>query len=468
MATGSSASRAGQRRTTTRLLDGEYPEGRLDLPHRASDDRGGHQDRRPHRGGQARGAGRRAQHPGAAAVHATARSTIDAGSGDEAQASEAVEAALDRPEIDDRVQPAVPARRPRRRRRRRTSDLASPSRRARRCSPGRPRRTARPTRSYRYVLMPRPLRVLTGPTPDGCRGVAFPSNAPLSSPHHTPRGVTRCSSDWSGWARWAATCASGSAAPGTTVVGYDRNPDVSDVGSLADMVEQLPSPAGRVGDGPAGDPTRDTVAELADLLDEGDLVIDGGNSQAGPTTRATPKLLKARGHRLRRLRRLRRRLGPGERLRPDGAAAPTSNVARCSRSSTRCRPEGRVTGLRARRQGRRRPLRQDGPQRHRVRHDAGLRRGLGAAREGRTSSTTSPGSFKRLARGHGRSGPGCSTCWSRRWRRTRTSTTSPATPTTPARAAGRSRRRSTTPCRCRSSRPRCSPGSPPARTTRRR
>jgi 6-phosphogluconate dehydrogenase len=30
---------------------------------------------------------------------------------------------------------------------------------------------------------------------------------------------------------------------------------------------------------PAGDPTRDTVRELADLLGEGDLVVDGGNSK---------------------------------------------------------------------------------------------------------------------------------------------------------------------------------------------
>ena len=30
---------------------------------------------------------------------------------------------------------------------------------------------------------------------------------------------------------------------------------------------------------PAGDPTRDTVKELADLLGEGDLVVDGGNSK---------------------------------------------------------------------------------------------------------------------------------------------------------------------------------------------
>ena len=28
---------------------------------------------------------------------------------------------------------------------------------------------------------------------------------------------------------------------------------------------------------PAGDPTRETVAKLADLLEPGDLVIDGGN-----------------------------------------------------------------------------------------------------------------------------------------------------------------------------------------------
>ena len=30
---------------------------------------------------------------------------------------------------------------------------------------------------------------------------------------------------------------------------------------------------------PAGDPTRDTVKELGDLLGEGDLVVDGGNSK---------------------------------------------------------------------------------------------------------------------------------------------------------------------------------------------
>ena len=66
---------------------------------------------------------------------------------------------------------------------------------------------------------------------------------------------------------------------GLTVVGYDRNPDVSDVGSLAEMVEALPSPKAVWVMVPAGDPTRATVKELAELLDEGDVVIDGGNSR---------------------------------------------------------------------------------------------------------------------------------------------------------------------------------------------
>jgi 6-phosphogluconate dehydrogenase len=68
---------------------------------------------------------------------------------------------------------------------------------------------------------------------------------------------------------------------GLTVVGYDRNPDVSDASSLEDMVGKLPDDQPRVVwvMVPAGDPTRDTVRQLADLLGEGDLVVDGGNSK---------------------------------------------------------------------------------------------------------------------------------------------------------------------------------------------
>ena len=66
---------------------------------------------------------------------------------------------------------------------------------------------------------------------------------------------------------------------GHTVVGYDRDPEVSDTASLAAMVEALPAPRVVWVMVPAGDPTRSTIEELGDLLGEGDLVVDGGNSK---------------------------------------------------------------------------------------------------------------------------------------------------------------------------------------------
>jgi 6-phosphogluconate dehydrogenase len=66
---------------------------------------------------------------------------------------------------------------------------------------------------------------------------------------------------------------------GHTVVGYDRNPDVSDVDSLEAMVKALPSPKIVWVMVPAGEITRSTVRDLNDLLSEGDIVIDGGNSR---------------------------------------------------------------------------------------------------------------------------------------------------------------------------------------------
>jgi 6-phosphogluconate dehydrogenase len=66
---------------------------------------------------------------------------------------------------------------------------------------------------------------------------------------------------------------------GHTVVGFDRNPDVSDVGSLEELVEALPSPKVVWVMVPSGDPTRETIRALGAVLDEGDLVVDGGNSR---------------------------------------------------------------------------------------------------------------------------------------------------------------------------------------------
>jgi 6-phosphogluconate dehydrogenase len=66
---------------------------------------------------------------------------------------------------------------------------------------------------------------------------------------------------------------------GHEVIGYDRNPDVSDVPALDAMVEALAAPRVVWVMVPSGDPTRDTVARLAELLEADDLVIDGGNSR---------------------------------------------------------------------------------------------------------------------------------------------------------------------------------------------
>jgi 6-phosphogluconate dehydrogenase len=66
---------------------------------------------------------------------------------------------------------------------------------------------------------------------------------------------------------------------GHTVVGYDRNPEVSDTASLQAMVDALPSPRVVWVMVPAGDVTRSTVDELAGMLGEGDVVVDGGNSR---------------------------------------------------------------------------------------------------------------------------------------------------------------------------------------------
>lgn len=65
---------------------------------------------------------------------------------------------------------------------------------------------------------------------------------------------------------------------GHDVVGYDRDPAISDVSSLKELVERLQTPRTVWVMVPAGDPTQKTVNELGELLSPGDLVIDGGNS----------------------------------------------------------------------------------------------------------------------------------------------------------------------------------------------
>ncbi|WP_037599738.1 phosphogluconate dehydrogenase (NAD(+)-dependent, decarboxylating) [Streptacidiphilus rugosus] len=66
---------------------------------------------------------------------------------------------------------------------------------------------------------------------------------------------------------------------GHTVVGYDRDPALSDVTSLKELVGSLAAPRVVWVMVPAGGPTQSTVDELAELLEPGDIVVDGGNSR---------------------------------------------------------------------------------------------------------------------------------------------------------------------------------------------
>ncbi|QNE45473.1 decarboxylating 6-phosphogluconate dehydrogenase [Glaciihabitans sp. INWT7] len=63
------------------------------------------------------------------------------------------------------------------------------------------------------------------------------------------------------------------------VTGYDRNPDVTDVASLADLVKALPTPRVVWVMVPAGAITDSVVTDLAGVLESGDIIIDGGNSR---------------------------------------------------------------------------------------------------------------------------------------------------------------------------------------------
>jgi 6-phosphogluconate dehydrogenase len=66
---------------------------------------------------------------------------------------------------------------------------------------------------------------------------------------------------------------------GIEVVGYDRNPVVTDVSTLDAMVSALPAGERNVWVMvPAGTVTDQVITQLAGLLTPGDLVVDGGNS----------------------------------------------------------------------------------------------------------------------------------------------------------------------------------------------
>ena len=81
---------------------------------------------------------------------------------------------------------------------------------------------------------------------------------------------------------------------GHEVVGYDQNPEVSEVRSLEELVGALSPPRVVWVMVPAGEPTESTLKELAGLVSPGDILIDGGNSYYKDSMRRA-KELGARG-----------------------------------------------------------------------------------------------------------------------------------------------------------------------------
>src|SRR4249919_393627 len=80
---------------------------------------------------------------------------------------------------------------------------------------------------------------------------------------------------------------------GHTVFGFDRSPDSArDVASLEQLVEKLAAPRAVWVMVPAGGPTDQTIKALSELLNEGDLIIDGGNSKYTDDQRHAEELSK--------------------------------------------------------------------------------------------------------------------------------------------------------------------------------
>jgi len=66
---------------------------------------------------------------------------------------------------------------------------------------------------------------------------------------------------------------------GHTVTGYDPDPDKTDVADLGALVAALPTPRVVWVMVPAGEVTHAVIEDLGELLEAGDVVVDGGNSR---------------------------------------------------------------------------------------------------------------------------------------------------------------------------------------------
>ena len=78
---------------------------------------------------------------------------------------------------------------------------------------------------------------------------------------------------------------------GHEVIGYDRDPDVTQAKSLEELVAAIEPPRHLWMMLPAGDPTEDTIETLSKLLQPDDLIVDGGNSNFRDSVRRAEELV---------------------------------------------------------------------------------------------------------------------------------------------------------------------------------
>ncbi len=168
--------------------------------------------------------------------------------------------------------------------------------------------------------------------------------------------------------------------------------------SVEEMVKNLARPRKVMMLIKAGPAVDAVIDQLIPLLDKGDIIIDGGNTYYADTERRT-KYVEEQGLLFMRHRRLGRRRG-----RAQGPQHDARRIARCVAAREadlpghRCQgwPEQRHPLLRLGGPSRRRALRQNGAQRHRVRRHAADLRSLLHAQAGarphqrRSFTTCSP------------------------------------------------------------------------------
>jgi 6-phosphogluconate dehydrogenase len=236
---------------------------------------------------------------------------------------------------------------------------------------------------------------------------------------------------------------------GHEVIGYSRTSPTRDVASLEELVAALPTPRVVIVMVPAGAATAQTITTLGDLLSAGDLVVDGGNSKFTDDI-AHAEQLKAKG------------IGFVDCGVSGGVWGQENGYGlMCGGDAAHVEMVMPIFDA----------LRPDGPRDEGFVHagDVGSGHYVKMVHNGieyGLMQAYAEGFELLMAKDSVKDVPGSFKAWTSR--RIMTSVRSGVTSTTPARDAGPLRRPSPMPCRCRSSPRRCSPGSPPVRTTPRR